>query len=105
MVRKNRISLAQVVQLLSEKPAEIFNLRDRGRLAQGRKADLVVVDFNRKFRIDPSKFHSKAKYSPFDGWEVQGRPVKTFVNGLLIMDEQGIVAEAGSGDVIRGDRA
>ena len=105
MVRKNRISLAHVVQLLSEKPAEIFNLRDRGVLAQGRKADLTVVDFNRKFRIDASKFHSKAKYSPFDGWEVQGRPVKTFVNGLLIMDEQEIVAKAGSGGIIRRDHA
>jgi dihydroorotase (multifunctional complex type) len=105
MVRKNRISLAHVVQLLAEKPAEIFNLRDRGCLEQGRKADLVVVDFNRKFRIDASKFHSKAKYSPFDGWEVQGRPVKTFVNGLLIMDEQEIVAKAGSGEIIRGGRA
>jgi dihydroorotase (multifunctional complex type) len=105
MIRKNRISLGHVVQLLSEKPAEIFNLRDRGGLEQGRKADLAVVDFNRKFRIDASKFHSKAKYSPFDGWEVQGRPVKTFVNGLLIMDEQQIVAKAGSGCVIRGDHA
>jgi len=105
MVRKNKISLAHVVQLLSEKPAKIFNLKDRGRLEQGRKADLVVVNFNRKFKIDASKFHSKAKYSPFDGWEVQGRPVKTFVNGLLIMDEQEIVAKAGSGDIIRGDRA
>jgi len=105
MVRKNRLSLSRVVQLLSEKPAEIFNLKDRGRLEQGKKADLVVVDFNRKFKIDASKFHSKAKYSPFDGWEVQGRPVKTFVNGLLIMDEQEIVAKAGSGEVIRRDRA
>jgi dihydroorotase (multifunctional complex type) len=105
MVRKNRISLAHVVQLLSEKPAELFNLRDRSGLAQGRKADLTVVDFKRKFRIDASKFHSKAKYSPFDGWEVQGSPVKTFVNGLLVMDEQGIVAKAGSGEVIRGDCA
>ena len=105
MVRKNRISLARVIQLLSEKPAEIFNLRDQGSLAQGNKADLVVVDFNRKFRIDASKFHSKAKYSPFDGWEVQGKPVKTFVNGLLVMDEQEIVAKAGSGDIIRGDPA
>jgi dihydroorotase len=104
-VRKNRISLGHIVQLLSEKPAEIFNLRERGRLEQGKKADIVVVDVKRKFRIDASKFHSKAKYSPFDGWEVQGRPVKTFVNGSLIMDEQDIVAEAGSGDVIRGDRA
>ncbi len=105
MVKKNRISLARVVQLLSEKPAEIFNLRDRSRLEQGRKADLVVVDFNRKFRIDASKFHSKAKYSPFDNWEVQGRPVKTFVNGLLVMDEQEIVAKSGSGSIIRGDHA
>jgi len=105
MVKKNRISLAHVVQLLSEKPAEIFNLKDRGGLAQGRKADLTVVDFNRKFRIDASEFQSKAKYSPFDGWEVQGRPVKTFVNGSLIMDEQEIVAKAGSGGVIRRDRA
>jgi dihydroorotase (multifunctional complex type) len=105
MVRKNRLSLSHVVQLLSEKPAEIFNLKDLGRLEQGKKADLTVVDFNRKFKIDASKFHSKAKYSPFDGWEVQGRPVKTFVNGLLIMDEQEIVAKPGSGEVIRRDRA
>jgi dihydroorotase (multifunctional complex type) len=105
MVRKHQISLAHVVQLLSEKPAEIFNLKDRSRLEQGKKADLVVVDFNRKFRIDASKFHSKAKYSPFDGWEVQGRPVKTFVNGLLVMDEQEIMAKAGSSDIIRRDRA
>jgi len=104
-VRKNRLSLSHVVQLLSEKPAEIFNLKDRGRLEEGKRADLTVVDFNRKFRIDASKFHSKAKYSPFDGWEVQGRPVKTFVNGLLIMDEQEIVAKSGSGEVIRRDRA
>jgi len=105
MVRKNRVSLAHVVQLLSEKPAELFGLRDIGSLAQGNKADLTVVDFTRKFRIDASKFHSKAKYSPFDGWEVQGRPIKTFVNGLLIMDEQEIVAKPGSGNLIRRDGA
>jgi dihydroorotase (multifunctional complex type) len=105
MVRKNRLSLTHLVQLLSEKPAEIFNLTDRGRLEQGKKADLVAIDFNRKFTIDASKFHSKAKYSPYNGWEVQGRPVKTFVDGLLVMDEQEIVAKAGSGGIIRRDRA
>jgi dihydroorotase (multifunctional complex type) len=104
MVRKNRVSLARVVQMLSEKPAELFGLKGCGGLAQGNKADLTVVDFKRKFRIDASKFHSKAKYSPFDGWDVQGRAVKTFVKGLLVMDEQEIVAKAGCGKVIRGDR-
>lgn len=105
MVRRKCLPLEDLVGLLSEKPAEIFHLKDRGRLAQGKKADLVAVDFNQKFKIDASKFHSKAKYSPYNGWEVQGRPVKTFVNGLLVMDEQEIVAKAGSGGIIRGDRA
>jgi dihydroorotase len=105
MVRKNRISLTQLVHLLSEKPAELFGLKNQGGLAQGYKADLTVVDFKQKFKIDASKFHSKAKFSPFDGWEVQGRPVKTFVNGLLVMNEQEIVAKAGSGCLIRGDHA
>lgn len=105
MVRKNKISLGSMVQLLSEKPAELFNLRDRGSLAQGKNADLVVIDFKRKFRINASKFHSKAKFSPFDGWQVQGCPVKTYVNGLPIMDDMEIVAKAGSGKIIHGDLA
>ncbi|MCX8153395.1 MAG: dihydroorotase family protein [Candidatus Bathyarchaeota archaeon] len=104
MVKKNRISLAQVIQLLAEKPAEIFNLKDRGRLEQGKKADLTVVDFKQKFKIAASNFHSKAKYSPFDGWDVQGKPMKTFVNGQLVMDEQEIIAKPGTGRIIRRDR-
>jgi dihydroorotase (multifunctional complex type) len=101
LVRKNRLSLIQAVELLAEKPAEIYGLNDRGRLEQGKNADLTVVDLNRKFTIDASKFKSKAKYSPYDGWQVQGKPVKAFVNGLLVFDEGEIVAKAGSGSIVR----
>ncbi len=101
MVHKNKLSLARVVQLLAEKPAEIFGLANRGRLEQGKYADLVAVDFNQKYKIDASKFRSKAKFSPFDGWEVQGKSMKTFVNGLLTMDEQEIVGKPGCGSIIR----
>jgi len=101
LVKKNRLSLAQAIQLFGEKPAEIYGLNDRGRLEQGKNADLTVVDFNWKFKIDASKFKSKAKYSPYDGWEVQGKPVKTFVNGMLVFDEGEIVAKAGSGSIVR----
>jgi dihydroorotase len=59
------------------------------------------VDLNRKYKIDASKFHSKAKFSPFEGREVQGKPVKTFVAGQLIMDDDEIVAKPGSGHIIR----
>ena len=100
-VKRGRLSIADVVRLTSEKPAEIFKLKGRGCLKEGNNADLVVVDLDKKYRIDASKFHSKAKYSPFDGWMVEGKPVKTFVNGKLIMDEEEIVAKAGSGEIIR----
>jgi dihydroorotase (multifunctional complex type) len=101
MVRKNRLSLAQVVSLLAEKPAEIFGLANVGHLEQGKNADLTVVDFNCHFKIDASKFKSKAKFSPYNGWEVWGKPAKTIVNGQLIMDDGEIVAKAGSGRVVR----
>ena len=105
LVKKNRLSVSRAVELLAEKPAEIFGLEDRGHLEQGKNADLTVIDFNSKFTIDPSHFKSKAKYSPFEGWEVQGKPVKTFVNGLLVYNEGEIVAKAGSGSLVRRGNA
>jgi dihydroorotase (multifunctional complex type) len=101
LVKKNRLFLTQAVQLLAQKPSEIYGLNECGSLGQGKNADLTVVDFNHKFKIDASKFKSKAKYSPYDGWEVQGKPAKTFVNGLLVFDEGEIVAKAGSGSIVR----
>ena len=100
-VKHERLSITDVVRLMSKNPAEIFGLKGRGCLKEGNNADLTVVDLDRKHKIDASKFHSKAKYSPFNGWNVEGKPVKTFVGGQLIMDEGEIVAEAGSGRIIR----
>jgi len=100
-VKAGQLSITDVVRLMAEKPAEVFGLKNRARLKEGKHADLVVVNLDIKYRIDASKFHSKAKYSPFDGWKVEGKPVKTFVGGRLIMDEGEIVGEAGSGEIIR----
>lgn len=100
-VKRGRLSIADVVRLMSENPAEIFRLKGRGFLKEGNNADLAVVDLDRRYKIDSSKFHSKGKYSPFDGWTAEGKPIKTFVNGRLIMDEGEIVAKAGSGEIIR----
>lgn len=100
-VRRGRLSIRDIVKLMAEKPAEIYGLNGKGVLKEGNDADLIVVDLKSKYRIDSSKFHSKAKYSPFNDWTVEGKPVKTFVNGQLIMDEGEIVTEAGSGKLVR----
>ncbi len=102
-VKNGRFSIADLVRFMAEKPAEIFKLRNKGCLAEGKDADLTIVDLKKPYKIDASKFFSKAKYSPFDGWKVEGKPVKTFVNGKLIMDEGEIVAKAGSGKIIHGE--
>jgi dihydroorotase len=102
LVKKNRLTLSQTVQLLAEKPAEIYGLNDRGSLEQGKNADLTIVDFNHQFKIDASKFKSKAKFSPYDEWNVQGKVVKTIVNGQLVFDEDEIVAKGGCGLIVRG---
>jgi len=100
-VDRGLLTLETLIRMASERPAEILGLEGRGRIVEGGYADLVVVDPSERFRIDPSTFHSKAKHSPFEGWTVKGRPVKTFVNGRLVMDEGEIVAKPGDGRVIR----
>jgi dihydroorotase (multifunctional complex type) len=100
-VKHGRLSIGDVVRLMAEKPVEIFKLKSRGSLSEGNNADLTAIDLKEKFRIDAAKFHSKAKYSPFDKWVVEGKPLKTFVNGQLIMDNGEIVAKPGSGKIVR----
>ena len=100
-VNKGHLTLQDLVRLASEKPATIFHLKDRGRLEENCWADLVVVDMKQENKVDSSRFFSKAKYSPFDGWKVKGKPLKTFVNGQLVYNEGEIVAKSGTGQIIR----
>jgi dihydroorotase (multifunctional complex type) len=100
-VNAGRLSLSRLVEATSAKPAKIFHLKNRGELKNGNFADLTVVDLKKEWKIDASRFYSKAKFSPFDGWKVKGKPVKTFVNGHLVMDEGEIVSNQGDGSIVR----
>jgi len=100
-VNMGQLKIADLARTCSEKPSQIFHLKDRGSIVEGNWADLVVVDLNQEYKIDSSRFHSKAKYSPFDGYKVKGKPIKTFVNGQLVFDEDSIVAKPRIGQIIR----
>ena len=101
-VNDGRLTLSELVRLTAEGPAKTFNLNDRGFLSEGKWADIVVVDLKQEYEINSSAFFSKAKYSPFDGMRLKGKPVKTFVNGKLVIDDGELVTSVGAGHIIRG---
>ncbi|HID90903.1 TPA: hypothetical protein EYP44_02980 [Candidatus Bathyarchaeota archaeon] len=103
-VNKGALTLERLVDVFARNPSRIFGLTGKGELERGYDADITIVDLKRRFTIDPSGFHSKAKYSPFEGMEVTGRPVKVLVGGRLVMDEGEILAKAGSATVLRRTR-
>lgn len=82
LVLTGELTLAELVDRMAKKPAEIFNL-PYGKLAEGEYADLVVIDLEKKRAIDPNQFASKGKNTPFAGWECQGWPVLTIVDGQI----------------------
>lgn len=73
-------ALASVTQL----PADEFGLAQKGRLAVGADADLVVVDPEARFVVDEATLPSKSKWSPFHGRELRARPEKVWLRGRLV---------------------
>ncbi|MBF0166800.1 MAG: dihydroorotase [Alphaproteobacteria bacterium] len=74
------MTLLEVLAALTTKPAGILGLK-AGRLEKGAPADLVLFDPNRPWKVVADNFRSKSKNSPFDGRPVQGRVLKTIIDG------------------------
>jgi len=100
MVRRGKIRLDTLVSLTSYNPAKIFDIKNKGEIAEGFDADLILIDMKREYRIKPELFLSKAKYSPFAGWKVEAKIVATIVNGIMVMKDDEILVSAGSGKII-----
>lgn len=81
------LTLKQLVDFLTVKPADVFGL-DYGRLEPGGDADLVIIDLERKEKINPDHFYSKGKNTPFAGWECRGWPVLTMVSGKIVWNRE-----------------
>ena len=84
LVETGYITVEHLIRLMSAKPAEILKLYNKGSLAEGKDADIIVVDFLETHRIDPEHFASKAKFSPFAAEEVRGKVLYTMVGGRLL---------------------
>ena len=84
LVVQQKVPLSKLVELLSTKPAEILGLHKKGKIAEGMDGDLVVVDLEESYTIQPEKFVSKAKFSPFADKKVKGKVICTIVGGRIL---------------------
>ncbi len=83
LVGSGLLTLAQLVERMSTVPARIFGLPG-GSLAKGAPADVVVLDPEVEWTVDPSAFRSKSRNTPFAGRSVRGRAIVTIVRGQVV---------------------
>ncbi|MFC6323377.1 dihydroorotase [Companilactobacillus baiquanensis] len=79
-VKTSLMSLEQLLELMTIKPAQTFGL-SAGEIKIGANADLTIIDLNKNYQIKKEDFISKGVNSPFLGQDVYGQVQKTFVNG------------------------
>lgn len=90
-VNSGKIELQMIQKLMSETPAKRFNIKNKGKIAIGYDADIVVLDLKKEGIFDIDNFYTKAEYSPFENKEYKGINTMTISNGNIIMNEAGII--------------
>jgi len=85
VVGKGVIDLPTMVERMSCQPARAFGLPG-GTLAAGSPADVTVFDAKERWTVDPKEFRSKSRNTPFAGWELEGRPRVTIVDGRVVFE-------------------
>ena len=104
-VVKGRISLERMVDVLSTGTARMFGLKDKGEIAVGKDADMVIFDPDQKFTITQPKLHQNVDYTPYEGMEMTGMPYAVYSRGKRVAEWQNdhveFVGEVGRGRFVK----
>ena len=92
LVDEGVITINQLIEKMSVNPSRILGLCSppsffitgpKGTLSKGTDADVAIIDTKKEFRVEASKFFSKGKNTPFDGWMLKGAPAITISKGKI----------------------
>ena len=97
---KRLFSLNEITKRMAYMPAKIYNIYNKGLLKENFDADLVLVDLNSKYTISKENLKTKCKWSIFEGQEITGKVIATFVNGQVVYRE-GDIFEAVKGKEVQ----
>lgn len=92
LVEPGHLSLARAVELWTDAPRRIFGLPEVS-LEPGSQADLVLFDPTAEWVVDPSRFHTKGRNTPFAGWTLRGRVLATLLEGRFTHVAEGVTFE------------
>ncbi|MBT5641560.1 dihydroorotase family protein [Candidatus Bathyarchaeota archaeon] len=97
-VNEGRLGLERLFECASTNPAKVIGLYPRkGTIKVGSDADLVVIDREKESVIRGENAKTKTQWTPYEGWEVKGVPVATYVRGIETYVDGEIVGEPGQG--------
>jgi dihydroorotase len=82
-VNDEGLTVAEVVKFAAEGPADLFGVKNKGKLEEGYDADIVVVDMDLSKKVEKENLFTKCGWSPYEGSTLKGWPVMVFVNGEL----------------------
>ncbi|MDA9215666.1 dihydroorotase [Flavobacteriaceae bacterium] len=103
MHRKGYITVEKLVEKVAHNPAILFEIKDRGYIREGYKADLVLINPNAPWTVTKENIAYKCGWSPFEGTTFRARVTHTFVNGHLAY-ENGKIAKATKGERLTFNR-
>lgn len=83
LVKTGKLTMGQLIEKMSVNPAEIIGI-DRGSLAEGKVADVVIFDAEKEYQVDVNEFASKGKNSPYDGFVLSGLVETTITGGKIV---------------------
>lgn len=103
-VHQGRCTIEQVVKWMCDAPVRVWDIVDKGRIAIGYDADLVLIDLNKTATIRNDEQATKSKWSPWDGETLTGWPVRTWVMGHEVFRD-GVIDESRLGSEAIYDHA
>jgi dihydroorotase len=81
--KKKVIDLPRLVEMFTVNPARLLKI-DAGTLSAGVAADITLIDPNLEWTVNAAAFQSASRNTPFDGWQLKGRAVRTIVGGKTV---------------------
>ncbi len=98
---EGKITYEKAVELCSANPAKIFGCKNKGSIAVGKDADIVIYNPDTEFTITNEKMHSDCDHTIWEGIKLKGYPEQTYSRGKLVYDKGEFVGEKGWGKLVK----